>query len=84
MILSEVRIYSHSVVAVQWEKETSLAHGMIIDKGKYNCSNHSCRIQVRNTEQLITRNSKHVEVTPITAMEYLRNKHNKNTSSGHW
>ena len=56
-----------------------MANGIIIDKVDYNHNDQSYRVKEMETRCLITRNSKHIKATPITAEKYPWEKLSKNT-----
>ena len=56
-----------SPAAAQCEDRGLWTHATIIEKGDHNHNDQSYSVQVMKTGQLITRNSKHVKATPITA-----------------
>ena len=60
-----------STVVVQCEERGLWAHGTVESKGDHNHNDRSYTIQVTKTGQLITRKSKHVKPTQITAKQYL-------------
>ena len=61
-----------STVAVQREDGDRCTHGRIVGKEDYNHNNQSYIIWVTKTRRTITRNSKHIKATPITAEQYLK------------
>ena len=65
---------------IQIPTQSTLAfHGTVIGKGDYNHNSHSCEGKETRTRQLITRNSTHMKVTPITTEENLMDQVSKNT-----
>ena len=60
-----------STVVVKREDSDRWTHGTILGKGDYNHNNQSYIIHVIKTGKTLSRNSKHVKVTPITADQYL-------------
>ena len=74
MIYDTVRNYGlfsiWSTEAVQWEDGRPWTHGTVDDRGNNNHNNRSFTIWIKKG-CLITRNSKHIKTTPITAEQYL-------------
>ena len=50
-------------------------HGTVVGIGNHNHNNRSYIIRFTKTGCIITRNSKHIKTTPITAEQYLRDQH---------
>ena len=46
-------------------------HGTVVGRGDHKHNNRSYMICITKTGQIVTRNSKHVKATPITAEQYL-------------
>ena len=55
------------------------AHGTVVGGGDHNCNNTLYMINITKTGQLITRNSKHLKATPITAEQYHQDQLSKIT-----
>ena len=66
-----------STVAVQCEDWGPQTHGTVEGKGDYNDNDRSYTIWGTKTEQLITRNSKHVKPAYIKAKQYLQDQLDK-------
>ena len=64
-----------STVAVQQEYGGPWwTHGTIVGAGSHNHSNGSYTITITRIGHIVTRNSKHIKTTPITAEQYLRDQ----------
>ena len=75
------RIYASvpigSTVVVQYEDGRLWAHGTVENKGDHNHNGRPYTTQMTKADWLITRNSKHVKPTQITAEQYLQDQLNK-------
>ena len=71
MILPEVNVLPMGSRAVQWEDGALWTHGTTVGKGGHNHNDRSYTIHVTKTGLVITRNSKHVKPTEITAEQCL-------------
>ena len=69
-----------STVTVQWEYGRPWTHGTVVGRGGQNHNNRSHVIRISERGQIVTRNSKHIKATPITAEQYLRDQINENTT----
>ena len=61
----------YHTVAVQREDSDRWTLGRIVGKGDYNHNNQSYIRQLTKTGKTITRNSRHIKATLITAKQYL-------------
>ena len=76
MILPETMIFFsiEYTVAVQQENGGLWTHGKIVGTGDHSHNNRSYTIRIRMTGCIVTRNSKHIKVAPITAEQYLKDQ----------
>ena len=63
----------------QQEDGGPLRHGTVVGRGDHNHNNRSYTLQVTKAGHIITRNSKHMKSTPITAEQYLRDQLTQHT-----
>ena len=63
-----------SIIVVQWQNGGLWTHGTVVGGGDHNHNNRSYTIRITKTGHIITRNSKHIKTTPITAEQYLRDQ----------
>ena len=71
-------------VAVQWEDGGPWICGTIAGMGNHNHHSRSYKIQVTNTQRIITHNRQHIKPMPIRAEDYMHyqsRKHTKKTDS---
>ena len=61
-----------STVGIQWEDGGLWSHGRVIGRGNHDCGNRLFMIGITKASWRVTRNSKHIKTTPITAEQYLR------------
>ena len=69
-----------SAVVAQWEDGGPWTHWTVVAKGDHNHNNRSYMIRIFRTDQIVTRNRKHINTTPITVEKYLRDQINTNTT----
>ena len=63
-----------STVVVQQEDDGLWIHSTIVGIGDHNHNNRSCTIRITRTGCIVTRNSKDIKTTPITAEQYFRDQ----------
>ena len=66
-----------STEVIQRDDGGPWTHGKIIDKGDHNHNDQSYKVYMKKIGWQITRNSKHVKVTPITSKQYHGNQLSK-------
>ena len=69
-----------STVVVQQEEGGPGTHGTIVCIGNHNLNNRSYTISITVTGYIVTRNSKHIKTTPITAEQYLKDHLTQHTN----
>ena len=63
-----------SIVVVQWEDGGPLTHATIAWSGNHDHNNKYYTIRNTTTGHIVTRNRKHIKITPIKAEPYLRDQ----------